>query len=809
MESIAYNGESAWIGDLGFLLSGISFSCALFAGLSWFLSLRKSDSHSPAGWENFAKKLFFLHSFALLGVIALVFLVLVGHFFEYQYAWQHTSLDMSMKYIFASFWEGQEGSFLLWAFWHVVLGFIFLRKQSEWTAPVMGTMSLVQAFISFMILGVYVFEYKIGSSPFTLVREMPENAGLPWIKNPDYLSLPVFADGRGLNPLLQNYWMTIHPPVLFLGFASTLIPFGFAVGALVRKKLMQWQSPALPWTYFSIGILGTGILMGGAWAYEALSFGGFWAWDPVENASLVPWVLIVAAGHVMLVNIKANKNHFTAIVLTLGSFLLVLYSTFLTRSGILGDSSVHAFTDLGMSGLLLIFLFSFVALAGYLIFLNRREFIRLHNKEDAFYSREFWMFVGSLTLLLAAFHISFTTSFPVINKIFGTKLAGLEIADYNKWQTGFAILILVLMGIAQFFKYRNTEPGEVFARIRVPLFSALVLSLVSGYFLGWLEFSFRLFYLLLLFAGVFSVLANGKYLLFVIKGKINHSGASIAHIGFGLLITGALISTGKTKTISVNPDNSLSSFGNIYPANENIRLNKNDTVPMGNYFVVYKGKEKDGIHILFEVEYLEKDAQGNYSQAFTLYPRIQLNERMGNSSEPDTRHFLHKDIYTHITHPGIMPGEGVEWKGPTTATVVSGDTIYCNNATLIFEGLDRAIDTTGLGKVFLAVGARVKVLNGASADTTVWPLYIIRDSFPEVREALLPNLGMRIALWKINPDTGSSEISVFEKLSSNNDFVVMKALEFPGINILWAGCLIMVAGSFIAVRQRIKKKNVA
>ena len=152
-----------------------------------------------------------------------------------------------------------------------------------------------------MIIGIYIADIKIGTSPFVLVRNLDENIGLPWTQMENYLQIvPQFMDGRGLNPLLQNYWMVIHPPVLFLGFALTMIPFCYAISALWKKEYSKWVNQALPWTYAGIMVLGTGILMGGAWAYEALSFGGFWAWDPVENASILPWILLVAGMHTLL-----------------------------------------------------------------------------------------------------------------------------------------------------------------------------------------------------------------------------------------------------------------------------------------------------------------------------------------------------------------------------------------------------------------------------------------------------------------------------------------------------------------------------
>ena len=142
-----------------------------------------------------------------------------------------------MRYILSCFWEGQEGSFLLWSFWHVILGFILQRTSKNWEAPVMATVSIVQAFLASMLLGIFVFEYRIGSNPFTvLLRQHPDFANIPLFDNPNYLEK---LDGRGLNPLLQNYWMTIHPPTLFLGFALTVIPFAYAIAGLWKKQFSE------------------------------------------------------------------------------------------------------------------------------------------------------------------------------------------------------------------------------------------------------------------------------------------------------------------------------------------------------------------------------------------------------------------------------------------------------------------------------------------------------------------------------------------------------------------------------------------
>jgi cytochrome c-type biogenesis protein CcmF len=169
----------------------------------------------------------------------------------------------------------------------------------------------------------------------------------PIFTQPNYLDF--VKDGMGLNVLLRNYWMVIHPPVLFLGFALTLVPFGFAYGALTSKKFGDWVKPALPWVLLNACVLGMGIMMGGKWAYESLSFGGYWAWDPVENASLVPWLILIAGLHTMLVYNHTGHSLKASFLFIILAFAFVLYSTFLTKTGVLGDASVHSFYRSGKS----------------------------------------------------------------------------------------------------------------------------------------------------------------------------------------------------------------------------------------------------------------------------------------------------------------------------------------------------------------------------------------------------------------------------------------------------------------------------
>lgn len=760
------------------------------------------------------------------------------------------------------FWEGQEGSFLLWTFWNVVLG-LFLQRSlnNEWEAPVMAIFSLAQVFLASMILGVFLGDYKIGSNPFLLLHEHPDTLNFPFLQSPDYLSK---IDGRGLNPLLMNYWMTIHPPTLFLGFSSTLVPFSFAIAGLWNKKHTQWQNIALPWTFFSILILGVGILMGGAWAYEALSFGGFWAWDPVENSSLVPWLVMVGAGHVMIINKNRGSSLFTTHLLAIGSFMLVLYSTFLTRSGILGNSSVHAFTDLGMQGQLVIYVLTFVVLCvallidnllirisyvivsllmayfttlyGHqkvaffvwvissvgLIFYAYNKYFPKEKDEDELYSREFWMFLGALVFLMASLIITYFTSVPVLNKLFNTEKAPLKIEDYNLWMMPFTIILMILIAASQFLKYKHSSGRDLLKKLRFTFLLSILFGSACSiplYFMN--DYSSAtniqkwnlISYSLLFITAVFAVLANIDYWLRILKGKISKAGSSIAHIGFALIIIGALVSTSKKVKLSKNTSTrKIEGLGKEFDSRKSLLLTQGDTLPLGPYLVTYEGKERKGIDIYFKVSYFSLDKNNKPKFEFQLQPKWQDNPRMGIASEPDTKHFLNRDIYTQVTHaPSLTNDAGPKNKdafsSPTNYIGHVGDTIFASNAIIVIDSLRTNMSEEQYKKSdsLLEVTAVLKAYNDQGEVFKAYPKYIILNNQVIPQDAEIKNLGLKFNFWKINPEQGSVEITMAEKVNNSKDFVVMEADMFPYINVLWIGCLVMAFGTGIAIIERIRK----
>jgi cytochrome c-type biogenesis protein CcmF len=810
MTEINYLGEHLLIGNLGHFAVVLAFAASILASLSY---LKAANEIENGAWHKIARISFRLHSLAVLGIVAALFWIIQKHYFEYHYAWSHSSLDLPAHYMISCFWEGQEGSFLLWLFWHVVIGNVLLHTSGKWENPVMTIVSFAQVALSSMLLGITFFGYKVGSSPFVLMREVMANA--PLFSQPDYLSK--ITDGKGLNPLLQNYWMVIHPPTLFFGFASTIVPFAFAIAGLWKGWYKEWIKPALPWALAAVMVLGTGIIMGGFWAYESLSFGGYWAWDPVENASLIPWLTLIAGVHCMMIFKSTGHSLITTLLLIIGTFLLILYATFLTRSGILGDSSVHAFTDLGMSGQLLIFLGAFVVISVWML-VKRWKALPVTKKEESTYSREFWMFIGALLLTLSAFQVFLTTSIPVFNKIlihplFDKNLAKPidDIAHYNSWQLPIAIIIALLAAVGQFFKYKST-PAAFFKRKAIPAaLIALVVSVICFYLLNlknWL-------YLGLLFSALFTIIANASVILKGISGKIQLAGASVAHIGFGCMLIGVLISSANKEVISYNNtgkdifggDDQKTTKENF----ENIVLMRNSPVMMGDYKVTYVGDSVSGINKYFKVDYHRTDSSsGRVLESFRLYPNAQNNPKMGFVPNPDTRHYLLKDVFTHVTYDPKSQKEVSEepFSNVKKQEVAVGDTIITNNAKLIFEGVvsdSASIIDTSRHSIKMQVKAKFRII---MLDKTLfaYPEYAIVNNMQLSKPLVIDEAGLKIQFNRfvnVNPPL-RIEIETGER-KPGSEFIVMKAIVFPYINLLWSGTIIMIIGFLMAIIRRYRE----
>ncbi len=650
-----YIGEHLLPGQLGHFLVVLSFVAALLASLAYFRATQLRHTPETDAWRNLGRFAFLAHGLAVLGVIGTLFFILTQKYYEYQYAWANVSDDLPFRYTFSAFWKEQQGSFLLWSFWHIALGLVLMLRAGRWEAPVLAVVALAETFIASMILGLYFGDFRLGASPFDLLRHTMD---APIFAQADYLSQ---IKGNGLNPLLQNYWMTIHPPTLFLGFASTVVPFAYAMAGLWLGEHRDWLKPALQWALFSGAILGLGILMGGAWAYEALSFGGYWAWDPVENSSLVPWITLVAGIHTNLIARNTGYSTRSTYAYYLLTFILILYSTYLTRSGILGDTSAHAFTEMGLSLQLILFI-GFFTLLGAALWAWRFRGIPEKREEEAGASREFWMFIGALVLFFSAVLITGATSLPVWNKLvqlFNPEYVGAALKDpmehHNRYQLWIAVFIGFLTGMAQWLRYneRNEKMwAKTFVRhIAIAAVAALALSALNYL---WLNIHAWQFFVLL-FSAMFAISANADYLIRFSRSNLKQAGSAFSHIGFGLLVLG-ILGTGLNKTwISTNAfamEGLIEGLGGD-EMNKNILLLKEAPMPMqGNFEATYLKDTVERQTRTFSVLFKKRDDQGNFTgEEFVLHPNVMYDREFSKvvASNPSTQHYLTHDVFTHVS----------------------------------------------------------------------------------------------------------------------------------------------------------------
>ena len=809
-----FEGEHLLPGRIGHFFVIFSFIASLIATIGYFIASRSSDLQDKKRWINLARISFITQLASVMVIFGIIYYICSHHYFEYMYAYKHASKELEPKFLLACIWEGQEGSFLLWTIWHSILGIVLIIKAKEWEAPVMTMISAAQVFLAVMILGIYFFGIRIGSSPFTLTRNELEG---PIFSMPNYLSF--IKDGVGLNVLLRNYWMVIHPPVLFLGFASTIVPFAYAYGGLQTKRYGDWVKPVLPWALFSACVLGVGIMMGGKWAYESLSFGGYWAWDPVENASLVPWLILVAGLHTMVIYNATGHSLRATYVFSILSFVFVLYSTYLTRTGILGDTSVHAFTekDEVMKIMLILFFSSFGILLLSKFFVHYKQIPAIHEEEKT-NSREFWMFIGSLVFFLSAMFISAKTSVPVYNKIFGASIAPPEDPEfsYNKVMVLVAFIIGLLTAVGQYFKYKATPTDYILKKIALPTVIAAVITVLLAIFYPITYYKHGAGFLgavyAALFASLYAVTANAVYIWSGLNGKLKASGASVTHLGFALMLAGMLISSGNKKTISDNRVTGINiPFGKDNKGNdmenplENLTMLRDVPTRMADYMVTYTGDSagNESGRVYYKLHFTKPDS----SESFTLSPDVYVGRNELKSSNPSTKRYLTKDIYSYIS--SINPQSEKDDTAKFVITEIGeGDTAFYKKGYMILNAVVKNPNNAKyhFKETDAALMADITIVSKDSMHYKAYPLIQVDPTFSTAVEiddtVYAQNLYLKFA-----GVTENRKIKLGIKESDKFiDFVTLKAYLFPYINLVWLGLIIMSLGIMMSMIKRAKIK---
>lgn len=455
---------SLWTGDIG--RYAVYLATLLFAGsvVGWLWAPRVSSFRKAAGIALNAGVLSLFVSFICLGVL------FAANRFEYAYVFDHGDVGNAIQYRIAGIWSGQQGSFLLWACASGLFALLTVRGTGNlrrWYSVVYG------GFLA-ALAGILAFE-----SPFALNLA----DGKPVVP----------SNGAGLAPSLQNYWVTIHPPTIFLGFGALTVLFAYAFAALVERDYTGWLPKVRPWALVSLAVLGLGLCMGGFWAYETLGWGGFWMWDPVENVSFVPWCLTAAFIHGIVVQASRGTKKSANLLMGGLPFLTFIYGTFLTRSGFLSDASVHSFAEMDRSALKLLIGLMGISTVGflglYLLRATRMQKEAPDNSQPAdapMFGRETLINLGIAAISAIGVATLIGMSIPFVQALQHKPSKIVEEGLYHQVLTWFFIPTIVLMAVAPFARWKNVSPKELLSKA----YSILCISVgFCGFFLICLVFT--------------------------------------------------------------------------------------------------------------------------------------------------------------------------------------------------------------------------------------------------------------------------------------------------------------------------------
>jgi len=760
----------------------------------------------------------FYHLTSIFVIVASTFLwyYILTHQYQYKYIFSYSNNSLSTGLLLSSFWGGQEGSFMLWILFTVIVGIIlqsYTSKRGDLEPRVMAVFTLAISFLLLMVSPWFKnpFEYIWTTPIFVDLKSINSNYwNLPFLQQflfPDpqtnttyvQVSSTLFAslvqngidpntfivNGRGLNPQLLNFWMQIHPPILFVGFAMATVPFAFAVSALMKNEYKDWVNQSFPWLLAGIGILGLGIMLGGYWAYEMLGWGGYWAWDPVENSSLIPWLIGVAAIHTMLVQKKSQSQSGeigryvkTNLILSILVYILVLYSTFLTRSGVLGDASVHSFVDPGMLVylFLIIFISSFTLLGVGLIVYRWKDLQSETPQDEGLFSRELSLFTAAVVLCASAIIVFVGTSAPIVGR-------SVDISFYNEMHIPLAIIIGLLNGLSLLLKWKTTSTLELLSNSVKYLAISIVLTVLM-ILLGGI---YDVMMILLAFSSIFTIIVNGEIAFKIIKNNLDKLGAYVAHIGLAIFILGVIGSSAYSKEKTLN-------------------LVKNKPVEAFGYQMVFTGYEpiENATKYAFNIN-MNKDGK-TYNASPVMYIAEYNNSLM---REPSIVVLPTKDIYI----APLSYEQTGDHHHSGSVLIEKGKSTKYENITLTFEKFEMDSDVMQamqegrdfqLGAVLSAVSddknITFKLYRKQSGNNVELTSFESKELNLKVELLNLSARGVELSLSKLDQPTQTTKRETEEVL-------VVNASIKPFVSLVWIGVLIVVIGFFIAFSRRLKESQ--
>ncbi len=771
------------------------------------------------GYENTLKPARAGYHFMAIMVIAasaMLLYAILTHQYQYKYVFNYSNGDLPTGLLMSTFYAGQEGSFLLWLLFTAITGLILLEytsKRKNLEPQVMMVFTLAAAFLLLMVSPMLKnpFSYIWSEATFVDIKHLNQSVlSMPFIQNflfqdpgggttfvkiDSQLVSALSANGiafgeflikgKGLNPLLQNFWMQIHPPILFVGFAMSTVPFAFAFSALMKNRYNDWVKQSLPWIVAATGILGLAIMLGGYWAYGVLGWGGYWGWDPVENSSLVPWIIGVAAIHTMLVQKrtqdKEGNGRFgkTNLILSIMMYLLVLYSTFLTRSGVLGDSSVHSFVDPGMTVylLLIIFVLSFTLLGFGGIAYRWKDLTKFFNYEENLLSRELALFTGSVALIASAIIILVGTSAP----IFGQSV---ELRFYNELNLPIGIIIGFLNGFSLLLNWKATNGKSILQNSKISIGATFITTLLIIVLGGVYDPMLIIFTL----SSAFALFINLEIAIKIIRGRKLFLGAYVSHVGIAFFMLGVIATGGFTKE-------------------QQVELPIGESTSIFGYELTFTGYEPfdNGRKYRFNVNI--KDGGSDYNVAPVMYISDFNNSLM---REPDILNRITKDFY--VSPVSYSEGSNTHNHG-TQVNLKKGDVYEFEGSKITFEKFNFPQDAMNqmMGGGEFAIGAVMQV-DYDGKNYIVEPKMVSVDGNrtfvpAELKEAnLLINLSnldaaghVSLLLSKLNEDSGA--------VAESKEVLSIEASIKPFINLVWLGVIVMFAGFIMSTLRRTKESH--
>lgn len=751
-------------------------------------------------------KLHIASSFLLLSVFVIFLASFAKNQFQFYQIWSHSSRSLPLYFKIAATWEGQEGSFLLWGtFQTFVSGWLVFQKDKIANYSV-AIVLLVQLFLLLPLVhfNLTETEFFLFSNTADVLKIDQNTLAARW----------ALEKGGGMNPLLQNFWMTIHPPVMFLAFALGSIPFAQTLMGVYREDF-SWMAASHRSLKLSLAILSLGILMGAYWAYETLSFGGYWSWDPVENAIFLPWLAGLAALHMNWVATKFHKQLGFAAVLNCLYFLLIIYSTFLTRSGLLQNTSVHAFVDNGYQSILTVFLVSMLVLSLFVLVLKRKKIfqsydhIYLNQKQD-------WLFIVAVVLLLGALHIFVNTSIPVLNVLLNNVGVNVNFAPpastmtYAVAQGTGSIILLILLLIVE---------GSTRAAVRRPMLTVTITGIIFIQLKHWSNHEYAIAVTLVILSAVLFFVLLKKIVQLIRTTKL--SGSLISHIGFTFFIIGIIFSH------------------NLLDGDKTLK----------KHVLLVRSQEKkiSGTSYQFEGRFV-KDDNGNLIDS----RRLRTSLRPGRFIAKDTiltkvnmyypgdivsrnNHDLYfkiitsteKTFFSHV----YFENENSYFVTPSISTGILSDT-YVNisnfsdsrkitgkdSVSFHFKNIDQASAKLPLWKtnvlqlptlpgIHLNENRKAYMIslkwNDGDSVCLLNPIVITDGSHYESLAEFSAGEGVGVSItdWK-NENDFTVKIVFTEK-----DWITIQAEEKPLINLFWLGGLLMAMGIFASLKNKAVQKK--